>query len=437
MGGPTYLDNAELLGKSILLLSNGKNPFDIDKLLEGAREVIKLNDGTKTVGESHGSGFTVPGNIDYASKHTTDHNSLRVETGSELSDTLDGNASLSASYAGVSAEGSAKYSYRGVLSKSKYYAVVSLDHRSFVLTLELPHGKLAVDTGLIDEAKELPEWPNGKNGVHHPSAEDCEEFLDFFRTWGTYVIRSCTFGARYHLKLESHMPKDLSKEEFETHIKAEYDAVASVKGDAGLKTSSKHSSYKRQRKSQVRVRGGDIGKNASLTQSPDDAANFGVNSIGDMVNEAGGMESKERKKLVTNLNTSLSFLNSFQIIQGDLYLYPKLDPASVEIEVQGPPGTEIDYHVIERKTKSHKKSPTHWTFDVPSKKTDDATRVRHIRVCAPPLSVKIVCQTPDHTMVAWHLQCGADVLFTGKETSEEIEVPNLFEEVMYPRYRSG
>jgi hypothetical protein len=216
-----------------------------------------------------------------------------------------------------------------------------------------------------------------KNGVHHPSVEDCEEFLDFFRTWGTYVIRSCTFGVRYQLKLESHMSKDQSKEEFETHIKAEYDGVASVKGDAGLKASSKHSSYKRQRKSQVQVRGGDIGKNAGLAQSTDDAAKFsawcesikdatandpltfGVKSIGDMMNEAFGMESKDRKKLVTKLNRSLSFFNSFQIIQGDLYLYPKLDPACVEIEAQGPPGTEIDYHVIERKTKSYKKSPTH------------------------------------------------------------------------------
>jgi hypothetical protein len=417
--------------------------------------VIKLNNARKTVGESHGTGFTVPSNIDYASKHATDHNSLRVETGSELSDSLDSSASLSASYAGVSAEGSAKYSYHGVLSKSKYYAVVSLDHRSFVLTLELPHGKLAVDTSLIGEAKELPEWPDSKTGVHHPSADDCDEFLDFYKTWGTYVIRSCTFGARYQLKLESHMSRDLSKEDFETHIKAEYHGVARVKGDAGLKTSSKHSSYKRLRKSQVRIRGGDIGKNASLAQSPDDAAKFsawcasikdatandpltfGVKSIGDMVNEAGGMESKERKKLVAKLNRSLSFFNSFQIIQGDLYLYPNLDPATVDIEIQGPPGIEVDYPVIERKTKSHKKSSTHFSFEVPSTKTDEATRVRHIRVCAPPLSVKIVCQTPDHTTVAWYLKCGADVLFTGKETSGEIEVPNLFEEVMYPRYRSG
>ncbi|KAL3443730.1 hypothetical protein BJX65DRAFT_311531 [Aspergillus insuetus] len=347
MGGPTYLDNAEVLGKSILLLSNCKNPFDIDKLLEGVREVIKLNDAKKTVGESQASPSPRTSTTPASTQQTTTRSASKRDPSLATRSTA------------------MRRSARATL----YYTV-----------------------------------PDPKIGLHHPSAVDCDEFLDFYKTWGTNVIPSCTFGARYHLKLESYMSRDLSKEDFETHIKAEYHGVASV-----------------------RIRGGDISKNASLAQSPDVAAKFsawcasikdatandlltfGVKSIGDMVNESGGMESKERKKL----------------------------PASVEIEIQGPPGIEVDYPVIERKTKSHKKSSTHFSFEVFFRKTDEATRVRHIRVCGPPPSVKIVCQTPDHTMVAWYLKCGADVLFTGKETSGEIEVPNLFEEVMYPRYRSG
>ncbi|KAL3484043.1 hypothetical protein BJX62DRAFT_244327 [Aspergillus germanicus] len=400
MGGATYLDNAELLGKSILLLSNGKNPFDIDKLLEGAREVMKLNDETKTIGEAHGTGFN---------------------TGSELSAALDSNSALSASYSGVSAEGSARYSYHGVLSKSKYYAVVSLDHRSFVLTLELPHGKLAVDEGLIEEAKELPAWPSEKDGVHHPSADVCEEYLEFYQTWGAYVIRSCTCGARYQLKLESHMSSEFSKHDFEAHIKAEYDGVASVKGEAGLKKSSKHSQYKKLRKSQVRVRGGDIDKTAN------DPLTFGVKSIGEMVNEAGGMERAERKKLVNNLNRSLSFFNSLQIIQGDLYVYTGGEVGTVDLDIQGPPGVEVDYSVIKSSTTTRKKSKTHYVFTVPKESTESSAHVCYIRVCAPPLPIKILCETPVKTQVSWSLKCGAHVVLRQNNTSHDVEIPNIFE----------
>ncbi|KAL4987802.1 hypothetical protein BDW68DRAFT_177553 [Aspergillus falconensis] len=455
--GPKYFDNAEMLGKSIVLFSNGKNPFNIDRLIEGAREVIALSKEKKTVGGAHGetnTGFQVPGNIDYNSKHQTDTKSLRVETGTELSNSLDADASLSASYAGVSAEGTVKYSYHGALSASKNYAVFSLDHRSFILTLELPHGKLAVDEELISEAKELPDWPKGDDDVHHPSAEDCDEYRDFFNVWGTYVFRSCTFGARYQMKLECHNTSEQTKEDFETHVKAEYDGVANVKGDAGLRTSGKYKTYEKMRKREVHVKGGEMRKatdlagasndpkkfsdwRQSITDSTaNDAVSYGVRSIGDMVNETG-VERKERKRLVFNLNSSLSFFNSFRIIQGVVWAFPERKPTELDIYFTGPPGLEVSYpdNPDTPGGKAHKKSPaTHWKIVVPSAKdTLSPIKVRYIRLCVPPLPVKVRVDAPDKTVSSIRLTRGAYMRFDG-QLSREIDVPNLFEDDTYPTH---
>ncbi|KAL4953738.1 hypothetical protein BDW69DRAFT_184187 [Aspergillus filifer] len=234
--------------------------------------------------------------------------------------------------------------------------------RSFILTLELPNG----------DAKQLPDWPKKEEDAEYPSAENCDEYLDFFNVWGTYAFRSCTFGGRYQMKSERHDSSQQTKKDIESHVKAEYDA--------------KYKTYEKARKREVHVRGGDMSKANDLAgtsndpkkfpawcqsiadSTVNDAVSYGAKSIGDMVNDTA-VECRERKKSVFDLNRSLSFFNSFHIIQGTVWAFPERKPTELDIYFTGPPGLEVSYppNLDTPGGKAHKKKPaTHWQIVVPS-----------------------------------------------------------------------
>ncbi|KAF7597176.1 hypothetical protein BBP40_009516 [Aspergillus hancockii] len=277
-------------------------PFEIKSLTRRTRQVFELVDNTKTVGQARGQGFMVPKNIDHTGIHETNTHSLKVETGTELSNSLDAGAEVSASYGGISAEGSVKYSYQTVLSASKYSGILSTKHQSFMLIMKLPHGKLDLENGFVESSKELPEWLlNGE--IKSPKLETYEEYKAFSLKGGTYLIRACSSRARYQLTLESHTTDAKSESDFKSHISTEYNGIAST--------------YERIHKFQAKVIGGDPDKNAELSSSPDKAAKFDdwkksisdstaddpisleVMSLGHIVAECKDLDKAARKTLST------------------------------------------------------------------------------------------------------------------------------------------
>ncbi|KAL2843908.1 hypothetical protein BJY01DRAFT_248371 [Aspergillus pseudoustus] len=95
-----------------------------------------------------------------------------------------------------------------------------------------------------------------------------QKYKQFFEEWGTYVVHLCEFGARYQLKLDSHMTNTSSKKDFESYISAEYNDICSDKGSAGLRTTDEYKKYLNIRRFDVNVTGGDPRKNADLSSEP-------------------------------------------------------------------------------------------------------------------------------------------------------------------------
>ncbi|KAJ5675569.1 MAC/Perforin domain-containing protein [Penicillium macrosclerotiorum] len=170
-------------------------------------------------------------------------------------------------YAGFSASASAQYNYSTSLSHSRYYALCDVAHTSFSLVLKDPEfTDSRINQNLVEEAKKLPEWAE-TNDVYR-------QYVKFFRRWGTHVIKSCTFGARYQLRVESDASKYTSKQIFQAHVSAECSFVAQAKAEAGIKSTSDYSNYLNSRSFNARVKGGSSSSNLILSRKPDDPEKY-------------------------------------------------------------------------------------------------------------------------------------------------------------------
>ncbi|KAL3477680.1 hypothetical protein BJX99DRAFT_225919 [Aspergillus californicus] len=457
----TYLDKCELLGKGIVLLPNKLNPFEVDNVLQSARRIVVLDEDKKNVGGTSGKGYQVRKGIDYTEDHHTAAHPLMMETGANLSDILDASPSTCSNYTGVSTDGLGKFSYKTALSMSKYYALVTADYRSFTLELNLDGKELKLVNDLAHEARDLGDWKEDENGV--PSTEVYDKYKEFFEKWGTCVIRSCSFGARYQLRVESHMADILNKEEFATHVEAEYDGIASVSGSVDSKSSSEFKHYQGVRKQKAKVIGGDSVKNDTLGRSPNDPAKFeawnkslndnnaheaihvGVVSVGDIVAEGTDLSEEDRKKAGENLNASLAYFNSFRIVQGVIKVPGNtFKITNFEFGASGPPGIDIRLYPQGSVTSTEVDS-THSKFQCTTKtftmennstaiRSDHMVTLVNVRIIAPPLPVQLKFSAPLLIPVTLDLEGGPTIkaVMNGMTTREaEYTVDSLFKQGRY------
>lgn len=309
-----------------------------------------------------GSTYRLPENIIARNgNRKTDVRSLVVESGSELATQLDVDASLSGSYAGFSASASGHYSYGSSMNSNSHYAILSVNHTSFNLNLK-GHKELdsRIDEEFLDNVRKLPEWKVDDNVY--------KQYIWFFNSWGTHFVKSCTFGARYQLKLENREAESQSKQEFEVNVSAEYSGVGSVKGDLSVKNSEKYKRYLRTRQFQTKVYGGSSSSNLILGNAPDDPEKYQeafkdwaeslnnafannlihvqIDSIGNMLMDSS---KQEHNDLGQKLVDALDYLATMRLAEGDLrFAIPfKPDPAAYtrEVVIQKAPGLQIS-HVI-------------------------------------------------------------------------------------------
>jgi MAC/Perforin domain len=109
----------------------------------------------------------------------------------------------------------------------------------------------------------LPDWNSGALDVF-------EQYCNFFRSWGTHVVKACTFGGRYQLRVEHDMTKGETKQSFGANMRAEYDGVENISGDVSIKGSEEYKSYRAVRSTLACVRGGIPGDSIILSNAPDD-----------------------------------------------------------------------------------------------------------------------------------------------------------------------
>ncbi|KAJ5096391.1 MAC/Perforin domain-containing protein [Penicillium alfredii] len=291
--------------------------------------VVKLSTETYPVQFGDGKIYKLPKNTKSSQGHRVTHtNSLKVARGAELAYELGTEASISGSYAGFSASASAQYSYSGSMSVNKIYAILSVNHTSFTLDLEGHEGTdKMVSAEFVAAAKRLPEWQVKK--------EIYNEYVQFFRNWGTHVIDSCTFGARYQLKVENSSVESKSKESFQAQVSAEYNGIGSVKGDASLKKSDEYANYLKTRVAQATVTGGSSGSGIILSDPPSDPeeyrkafdawANsldkaFSTNLVNARINSIGHLLAnssiEEHRAVSSKLVKALDYLASMRVVSG-------------------------------------------------------------------------------------------------------------------------
>ncbi|KAJ5188919.1 hypothetical protein N7491_005241 [Penicillium cf. griseofulvum] len=204
--------------------------------------------------------------------------------------------------------------------------------------VDIIEGDKSTIVGLADEMRKaqfLPEW-NLKQEVHN-------KYVRFFRSWGTHYIKSCTFGARFQLKIENHASEAQSKENFEVNVGAEYNGIANVK---------------------TKVYGGSSSSSLILGNAPDEPEeyqeafdgwanslndavvsnliNVKIDSIGNLLSNSSVQEHNDN---ADKLVKALDFLASKRLVEGFLKLsLPKESPSRThvrELSIQGAPGVLI------------------------------------------------------------------------------------------------
>lgn len=322
--------------------------------------VVELSEQTHETTFADGKEYRLPNNVTARlGNRKTTVNSLKVESGNDLASQLDVSASLSGSYAGFSASASGQYSFDSSMSSSKNYALLSVDHTSFTLNLK---GHKELDTRIseefVDDVEQLPTW-DLKDSVY-------ERYMQFFDSWGTHIVKSCTFGARYQLKVEGQQTESQSKEEFEVNVSAEYSGVASVKGDVSVKQGGSYKNYHKTRKFQTRVYGGSDSSNTTLANAPDDPEKYqeAFNSWAESLNDAAAnnlisvqidsvgnvlknSSVQKHRDLAPKLVSALDYLASMRLTDGVLKvaLPLKSEPSAYtrELVIQGAPGVQISH----------------------------------------------------------------------------------------------
>lgn len=98
--------------------------------------------------------------------------------------------------------------------------------------------------------------------------------MKFFRRWGTHVIKACTFGARYRLRVDEDMSKFTSKENFQSYVSAEFSFVGSAKADASVRSTNEYDSHRKSRNFSTKVNGGSSSTNMILSSEPNDSERY-------------------------------------------------------------------------------------------------------------------------------------------------------------------
>jgi hypothetical protein len=287
----------------------------------------------------------------------TETQSLKVESGDEMARELDTSTSASGSYSGFSASASAQYSYSTSLSHSKYYALIDVVHTSFSLELK-GHESIdsRINSDLVEDAKKLPEWEE-TDEVHR-------QYLKFFRKWGTHVIKSCTFGARYRLRVDEDMSKFTSKETFQTCVSTEFSFVGSAKADAKIRTTSEYESYHSSRHFRAKVDGGSSSSNLILSQEPDNSEKYAAafrewansldntlssNVINARLDSVGNLlqnsSVEEHRAVSGKLIKALEYLASMRVCEGFLKIDARRKPTDPTfargLQISGGPGIMV------------------------------------------------------------------------------------------------
>ncbi|KAG4034722.1 hypothetical protein MFRU_002g00750 [Monilinia fructicola] len=356
------------VGYTVNLLPQGVDPFNLSATLEqdGKYNLLKHVEPGRTITVPGSERkYWLPGNFEkHDTGSTTVTHSLICRTGSELASDFSADASVSANYAGFSAEANAGYAYSTCFKSDSLFGIYSLDQKNYAISVVNKKTTYdSIDEEYIEAAARLPPWKT----ITKDRADLAEvttiykQFARFYSRYGSHLIQEGYMGTRYQLEIEQRETSDDSKAAFSLHVKAEYQGAIGGSVSVDVKKSESYKQYTSQRKSDCKVLGGDAGKSGTLSHlSPDDAVSYNAafkewqESRKDgatdallhiRVKEMGKFlqESHIEAQVVVGarISDAWGYFKDFYTFRGEVSLFNSREGGTIKLEVTALPGLEV------------------------------------------------------------------------------------------------
>ncbi|KAF8317128.1 hypothetical protein DL93DRAFT_2165785 [Clavulina sp. PMI_390] len=171
--------------------------------------------------------------------------------GSAAASALTADASLAGKYLAVSASAETTYSITKTFHTDTQYSL--FDFQSLVYVAGLKDWILDIDEGaFISPIRRMGPWNPSNSTV-------VEAYRNFFNSYGSHVITSVQFGARYSMTVWGGTSDSTVDENWQADVAVAYDGVTSSgKFDANITGSSEYSTFMKEKSQTISVQGGDI-----------------------------------------------------------------------------------------------------------------------------------------------------------------------------------
>ncbi|KAK9243539.1 hypothetical protein V1506DRAFT_561953 [Lipomyces tetrasporus] len=196
--------------------------------------------------------FTFPDNVHLSQGTSIDGSLILCHSGSEAKSSVVLKADVSASYMGASISGSVKSSTSSQYKESSMYAFYSFDERCYTAALRINTAGQHLDSTYTSNVLKLPSWNSSDQ-------DTINKYVEFFDIFGTHAITAATYGWRCQITVECGKSDQINEADFDMSVKASYSGVASISGDASVKTQNYYHAYSASSNSKTHVVGGDPG----------------------------------------------------------------------------------------------------------------------------------------------------------------------------------
>ncbi|THU80325.1 hypothetical protein K435DRAFT_809971 [Dendrothele bispora CBS 962.96] len=236
----------------------------VDQSIKKARRIIDIDPDERcrdvTIG---GQTYSVPRIIGVSTDISHFEGSyLTYRTGSEASAAFQADASLGIRYLCVSGSVSASYAMQRSLRRENQHAFYSFNADLFSASLR-DYVDSINEKALKLRVAQLPTPFDGSKPDHR------KEYRDFFSSFGTHVIKYCTYGARCQLNVWASNSDSSVNEKFSANVNASYSGVFNAELSLDVKKEAQYKTFEEYKQADVTCQGGDLDKGTFFVTNPD------------------------------------------------------------------------------------------------------------------------------------------------------------------------
>ncbi|KAH8429501.1 uncharacterized protein LDX57_007163 [Aspergillus melleus] len=364
---PNDLPICSIVGVTVNLLSANTDPFDVRGTLDRSKKyplvAADQEEGTSVQPPGSSDSYWLPSNFrktDIGAQSA--EGDLIVATGSELASDLETNPSLSISHAGVSVEDSEGFRYSTSLKNNSLYGLYSSDQKVYSVGLKPGNDVYNfVSEEYVNAVNALPDWveeiDKASDEASLTEASDTvKKYQAFFTHYGSHVVEECLLGSRYQVLVESAETSIEAKDDFLRLFKDEYRSIFDTTAGPNVASSPEFNEYLRQRRSQCKILGGDIGTANALAHSPTNSEKFQDWMLTRTVESPHALihiktasvssflersENEEHQEAAAKLKPAMQYLSGIHILKGTLSTLFLTSPGWIELSVTPLPGVTV------------------------------------------------------------------------------------------------